>query len=528
MRVVYGGDTIDLYVSWTSEGSAYDPPDTTVNIVRNFVNVVYGPFTYSDGRVTRNGPGEYQLQITIDDFLVPGNYTAKWEADIEGNPTVFTETFVLGEPEPEQNELLDPPRLYGKMRESHRYDVMGVGLTDTIFLVGHADGIGINSPYQVKNIKEAVSAIGGDIACPLLRAMLEAYNAGARDIWLVAAAPMSEYIPVSPVSQDERFVERDIWGGATFYERYKQRLEATYLALNDWENIQILVPVEAPYYNSGGVDFFFDMAYNCYLRFVNTGFVSIGILGTQIGAWTAEDLEAMKNSDLIQGVGDFSREAFIASISETNEAILEDIQSNIPHKFGMIAFGEGSFTLPQVPNTYSGPVAATLAGMLASSDLKTGLVYRELPNVINPIGNDLSKDQVKELARVRINPLIRKVQGRRGKPYKTVMATDNLFMADGSDFWSITQMRLVGKVINEIKLLGNRAIGTIAYEAFKRQVYEMLDLLVTSNTLRGYSINFYRRPAIEDPNQTVYVNLGLTPYTNVRELFFVVEVGPGA
>lgn len=530
MQVVYGGETTSFYVQWIDDdGTPYDPPEVTVNIVRNFVNVVYGAFTYTDSRVTRNGPGEYQVDVFIDDFLVPGNYTAKWEASINGDPRIYAESFVLGEPEVTPNLTLDPPRLYGKMRESHRYEIMGVGETDTIFLVGHADGIGINSPYQVKNVKEAVSVIGGDISCPLLRAMLEAYNAGARDIYLVAAAPMSEYVPFNSVDQSERFVERDVWGGMTFYERYKARLETTYAKLLEWEIIELLVPVEAAFHNSGGVNFLDDLVFNCYQRFVDTGFVSIGILGTQMGAWTDSDIEAMKNNEVVLGMGSFSKDDFLAYISDTRGSdVAAEVEENLPYKFGMVVFGEGNITLPQVPNAYTGSVAATAAGALSRAALHMGLTYKELPNISNPVGNDLPTETVKDLARLRINPFIRKVQGRRGRPYKAVLATDNLFTADGSDFWSITQMRLVGKVINEVKLLGNSAIGGIAYETFQRQVEEMLKIMVQSNTLKGFDLDFYRAPIEEDANRTVYITLNLYPYNGVRELSFVVEVGPGA
>lgn len=529
MQVIHGGDEIDLYVNWVdSDGEKYDPAEVTVSIVRNFVNVVYAGFSLSNNRVVYRGPGEYQLTITIDDFLVPGNYTAKWEADINGTPTVYTEVFALVDEPPVFSEVLDPPRRYGQMRESFRYEVLGVGLTDTIFLVGHADGIGINSPFRVINIQEAVNAIGADTACPLLRAMLEAYNSGARDIWLVASAPMSEYIPVGAADHSARFVGRAEWGGDNFYERYNQRLLTTYDALDDWENVEILVPVEAAFHDSGGVNFLDPLVFNCYKRFRDTGFVSIGILGTQIGSWTDQDLIDMQNHDIIQGLGDFSKQAFLDYISDTQGAdMAAEVADNLPYKFGLVVFGEGNFTLPQITTAYTGSVAATAAGLLSASRLDQGLTYRELPNISAPIGRDLSQDQVKTLCNLRINPFIRTVQARRGRDYKSVIATDNLFMPDGTDFWSVVQMRLVGKVVNQIKLLGNRAIGTIAYETFKRDVQEMLDLLVVNGQLRGFNLNIYRRPSQEDTNQTVYVSLGLTPYSGVRELFFVVEVGPG-
>lgn len=52
----------------------------------------------------------------------------------------------------------------------------------------------MNDPYQVNDMQEAINLLRADSTSPLLRGLLEVYNAGARDIWLVAAAPMEEYV----------------------------------------------------------------------------------------------------------------------------------------------------------------------------------------------------------------------------------------------------------------------------------------------------------------------------------------------
>lgn len=526
MQIINGGDTITLYVSWYDEdGNLVDPPETTMNIVRSFTRTVYGPFSFSGETITQVSTGVYSAEVTFDDFLVPGNYTAKWEATIDGDVTIFAETVQLVEPEIESIGLTDPPRLVGKMRESNQYDVLGVGLTDTIFLVGHGDGIGINSPFRVENIQEAVDALGADINTPLLRGMLEAYNAGARDIWLVAAAPMSEYISHDPADDSARYVTRDEWGGENWYERYRTRLETTWDYLLEWEIIEYVVVLEAGL--ESGVNFFDDMVWNCYTRFKNTGFPSVGVMGTQMGAWSQDELDALLTVQPIAGVGSFQKDDFLDYIQATEGLDTRtEVEDNIPYKFGMIIFGEGTFTLPQVPRSYVNSPIAAVIGALSASPLNRGITYLNIPHMVSPVGNDLSYEQQQTLAQHRINPLIRKVAGKRGLPYKCVIATDNLFMPDGSDFWSVVAIRLVAKVIQEIKLLGNQAIGTIAYDTFKRQVEDLLKLITSNGSVRDYKLNIYRRPAYQDPNQTVLVSVGLTPYFGVRDLIFQVEVGP--
>ena len=126
---------------------------------------------------------------------------------------------------------------------------MGFGDTARILLIGHADGLGVNDPYQVNDMQEAINLLRADSTSPLLRGLLEVYNAGARDIWLVAAAPMEEYVSNiderldltqdaylvdggSPSSYDQIDIQFDIDAEypdtllvdcSTFYEKYHQR-----------------------------------------------------------------------------------------------------------------------------------------------------------------------------------------------------------------------------------------------------------------------------------------------------------------
>jgi len=460
--------------------------------------------------------------------LVPGNYTVRWEGTVEGDLTVQTEIFLLADTPVTTADVIDPPSLQGVMRESHQYDIMGIGLTDNLFLIGHADGIGINSPFQVNDVKEAVTAIGGDVTCPLLRAMLEAYNAGSRDMWLVASAPMSEYIPFDGIDKSDRLLARDEWGGLTWYERYQQRLQTTYAALVDWENIEFLVPVEAAFYDSGDVNFFDDLVFNCYDRFKKTGYPSIGFLGTQMGAWSDSDLTAVLDTAPVNGVGLFSKVEFLDYVESIKGASVKaEVEENIPYKFGILIFGEAAFTIPQIPVVYNNSVATTAAAVLSVSRLDRGLTYKALPNVLNPLGRDLKTAQIQTLARARINPLVRRAKGKRGSPYKCVIASDNLFMPDGTDFWSIVSMRLVAKVVQEIKHFGESVIGSINYNQFRSEVQELLKLLSVSGNIKDFDLNIYRRPPTEDPDQTVLVTIVLYPFFGVREIFFQVEVGPG-
>jgi len=358
-----------------------------------------------------------------------------------------------------------------------------------------------------------------------LRGMFEAYNAGARDIWLVAAAPMSEYVPLdNETTVDIRFNPMDEWGGLNFYEKYAQRLEATYAVLKYWDPIELQVLLEAPFYDSGSVDFIKPLITNVIQRFDLSGAPSIALMGSRLITFDADTLVAMQEqltSDDPMGTWAFN--ALEDHLVLADSSLAEFLRDNQAGKYCMLVFGEGSITIPQFSKTYVSSVVATAAGVLASMRMDQGLVYKRLPNVVSPVGKDLTKDEVNSLANNRINPLIKLQRGKRGEPYQTVLATDNLMSPDGSDFWAVSQMRLVIKVAQRVRALGQRNLGTIGFSRFKQQVNDYLNTLTLSNQMRGFDAYIYRE---DDADQTVKVELMLRPYGSIREIFFTVEVGP--
>lgn len=513
---IIGGSTILLtHTFYDQDGNLYDPPDVRLSIVRSVVRSVYGPYFQQEDQIQRVSEGEYRFIVQIDDFLTPGVYSAKWSATIVGERSIEYETFHVLEPEVVPSEILDPPRIYGTMRESSLYRNMGMGTTDRIFLVGHAPGVPLNSPYEVRDMKEAINYLGADIRTPLVRALLEAYNAGGRDIWLVAAAPLVEYVDYDFANPENRFFPRAEWGGKNFYERYLERLETTLLMLEEWDLIELMVIPDAPFYDAGDVDFVYPQIINCANRFALSGAPSIAIIGSLVPLPSDVTVEAM----LEDGRFDFDATQYFVG-----GELPEEYSTNQFGKFGILCYGEGTVNVPQSNGAYRAPLAATIAGVLASTRLDRGLTYRKLPNVLAPIGKDLKKQQVIDLARRHINPVIRTGRGKRGLPYETVLATDNLLSPDGSDYWALPQMRLVVKVMQELRAIGNRSIGGIGYGEFQRQCQNYLDGLVAADYMRSYKIDFNR--STTDLNDVV-VSVTLRPYAGVREIFFQVMAGPG-
>lgn len=379
--------------------------------------------------------------------------------------------------------LKTAPTLKATMKESALYRTMGVGTTDRIFLIGHADGIPLNDPYPVADMQDAVNALGADTNSPLLRGLFEAYFAGARDMWLIAAAPMSEYEPDLAL--------RD----TAYYQTYYDRLNVTYSIIEQWDMAQITVPIEAPF--NTNVDFLGQLVVHCANSSTISGSVHLGFIGTR-GVLTPAMVNAMSNDARIPRLQDAG-------------------------KLVTIFAGDVVYNFPEMEGTHTASGVVAAAAAFAQLPLNRGLTYRSLRNVVGPVGPDLSKDQIEQLAQAKINPIIRTVKGKRGTSYEAVIASDNTLAMDGSDYWSLAQMKLVSSVSASIRELGKKQLGGIGLVMFKNDVIQYLNGLFQADVLRNYTIDIKRDPI---DRTKVLVYLTLSPYLGLRQIFVQIEVGP--
>lgn len=379
------------------------------------------------------------------------------------------------------------PTVVGQMHESANYQTLGVGFTDRIFLLGHADGLKINDPYQVVDIQEAINVLQAKSDSPLLRGLLEAYYGGARDIWIVAAAPMSEYQP-------DPALRTNAW-----YTTYRNRLTTTYTILKDWDLVQIIVPLTAPYYDAKGIDFLTPLAAHCAGSFVNTGSIRIGLIGTQTGPISQAMVTAMANDPRRLTLGDNG-------------------------KFVSVIIGEGVFNNREMPTAYNTALTTAAAAELSKLPYNRGLTYSSLSNVLS-VSTRMSDSQLAQLCSARLNPVSVSTLGERGIPFQSRLLTDNTLGATGTDYWSLVQMRLVLHVIDMVRALGRRFLGSIGYGTFKLEVNNFMRSLLLSNFLREYTLDISRDT--KDPLK-VLVDISLRPYFGLRQINFIVDVGPGA
>lgn len=512
--VVYPGENVTFYNSYAQDlvfdpydaDIAYDTDvpyedlDVLVSITKDATTYLAGPYRYSAGQISRDLLGTFFFNYTIPTHITPGIYQVKWETLTDTLESIYIETITIGELSPAPNNILDAPRIYGIMIESSLYQTLGVGDTDRLFLVGHCDGLVENEPFQVVNMQEAINRLGASNTSPMIRALLEAYNTGARDIWLVSTAPEGEYVPYDVNDTTNRFKVEGAWGGLNFYQRYYERLTETYSLLQQHQTPEIIVPIDAPATNTGEIDFVQQLVDHCLTSYEETSSVRIGILGTRLGNYSDDDI--------------FN--------------LMEDLKFNVDYgdggKFVMVIQGEATFSLPQIGVAHVSPVAVTAAATLAIQNLNAGLTYRPLTMVLSPYGKELTVDQHRGLSAKKINPLIRTAKGRRGSIYNAIIATDNTLASDGSDFWSVTQMRLISKIIQRINTLGSRYLGTIGFMQFKSDTYNYMDGLVRTNQIRDFDM-YIARDQLDLNKANVEINV--SPYLGVRELSFRIQVGPG-
>lgn len=380
------------------------------------------------------------------------------------------------------------PTLTGTMWESPDYQVLNVGLTDRIFLLGHADGLEMNDPYQVIDIREAVTKLGADSNSPLLRALLECYYSGARDIWLVAAAPMSEY--KDPVDRDQ-----------AWYQAWAAHLTNTYNLLADWDIVQILVPLDAPYYDAMGVDFLLPLASHCNDAFALTGSIRIGLIGTQTGPLTDDNVMAMATDPRLDLVGDAG-------------------------KFVAVVVGEGVLNTKELPTLYTCPLVTAAAAELCQLPKDRGMTYRNLSYISQLVTRPTSAHK-EILTNAKLNPVALTSLGDRGGQYEAVILTDNTLGTTGTDYWSLAQVRLVMEVIEAVRTYGRRIPGApsgVAFDAFKRDVQNYFLQLMAGNVVRDFTLNINRSTF----DYKVLVDISIKPYFGLRQINFVTAVGPAA
>jgi len=349
---------------------------------------------------------------------------------------------------------------------------------------------------------------------PLLRGVLDAYSAGARDIVICAAAPMIEYI--------DKYYERnnpttifDLSSASplsyTFYEKYYNRLQQTYNLIKELDFIDIIVPLETSIIKTGGVDFITQLGNYCADFHNKTGYVQMGIIGSRSGGVNSQDVVILQNNNI------FTNKLTQYNIDNT---ILSD-----NGRFVIPIYGEGVFQHPQIKTSYISNVAAAYAGLLASLPLDRSLIRYRIPGLMSLYGSDLSQEDVRKLENVGVNTIYRGRKTRRSIPYEVYTTNEYTMSHPKSTLNKAAQMRLVSYVVNLVKDYSYQSIGKFGYDIFSDKVRKLLDSLKYNKIILDYSLNI--EIAVDEVGKII-VSIELLSALGLKKVNFKIATGPGA
>jgi hypothetical protein len=523
------GQVYQFRFIFVRQGQLYDPvnaatpSDVKVNVYRSEYGsgpLIDGPYSYfnqssppdSDTYIDLNSNGEFSFFYKIPDTLFEGIYTiVATTSDDFGLITVTSKFQVSGNPSA-ISPIVISKNSKSVVNYKPSYSQMNSANTSTLLLVGHSDGIAINEPVRITDMQSAIDLLGGDISSPLMRGVLDAYGAGARDIMVCAAAPMSEYVS----DYSNRLVSTGVFeldeatpSSKTFYEKYYERLEETYQKLVALDFVDLIVPLETSIINTGGVDFITQLADHC-MNFHNaTGNVQIGFIGSVSGGVSSDDIQKIKdNSAIVNKLSAYNSDGTLASDSG---------------RFVVPLYGEAVMQHPQISVPYISSAAAAYAGLVSATDLSTSVIRKRIPNMLSLHGSDLSQSEYSELDEVGVNALYRGRQSRYNTPYY-VYVTDEYTLANPmSTLSKLTQMRLVARTVSEIKDYARDAIGKFGYDKLASDVDLLLDSYKKSNYIIDYSVKI--EPVLDAQGEFIFYVELLSAF-GLKAVNFALSAGP--
>ena len=399
--------------------------------------------------------------------------------------------------------------------------------TNSVLLIGHGDSqsLQINEIRRIASIQEAIDLLGGNRNSPLLRAVLSCHGAGCTDIYIMIAAPMSEYVddyqrvntPIAGFVSENSSTPSTL----TFYEKYHERLQETYAIARDYDFIDIIVPVSVSFINSGNVNFVRQLADHCEYVYKNSSTISIGIIGSRTGGMNLADIEAMSAIDFTTNLLK-DENGNSPDYLDSNDGNILDSGRHI-----MLYYGEAVFNYPALAYSYTSSIAAAVAGQLSNWPVYRGLNRQKLRGAYSQYGLELTAFQVAKLHNNNINTIIKNNRSRRNVPYQVILSEDKTLAKKGSSMANIPQVRLTAMVINEILGISNSAIGKFSYDIIKEKLQSMFNSLkkTTPSIIQDYRFEMY---ADKKQKGKIYLEIDLISSNSLKKINFNILAGPGA
>lgn len=551
MLVLSPGQTATFEFLFTVDGEVYTPTsgatpsDVLITIYRGDLgagSVIDGPYSYlyQDFELSENNidistnnilyygnygdvPGQnvstvgvtkYVFTYKIPSNLYPGNYSVVATTYNGAQNLQYLTQFQIKQPTSSISSIYPSGQKDLTKSFIPAFEQLEKYKTNSVILVGHADGIPLNTIIRISSIQEGIDLLKADFQSPLLRGIFDTYAAGARDIYICAAAPMSEYVE----SIEQRFVSSPTYGrnDATpiimnFYQRYYERLKDTYNILKEHEYLDIIVPLEISFANTGNIDFTTQLAMYCQDFHNLTGCIQIGIIGSRTNGISVADIATLEEN-----------------INFKNKYTMFGFDGQIEGDMGRFVipiYGELIINHDFLTITYNSTGAATYAGMLAANPVNESLIRKRVPTAFGLSGATLTQDQVDRLDNIGVNTFTRNTRSRRGNNYEVFVTNDSTMAHPTSSYRKAPQIRLVSMLINEIKALTSNNTSKFSSQKAVDDVRSMLQFLKNNGIIQNFSLE-----AFSDSFEKgkMYFDISVVSTLGLKKISFSIASGQGA
>lgn len=529
MLILNRGQSAQFKFIFVSEGNIYDPTNsaTPIDIYFTVVRgtngtgpIIDGPFSYlnqgatpSGIYITKTNKYEFTLNYIVPENLFEGTYSIIAQTSDTLQILSISSQFQIKTSAITLSPVIVSSNKSTVVNYKPDYQDLNQSNTSTLLLIGHADGIELNNPIKVRSMQSAVDLLRADIKSPLLRGVFDAYAAGARDILICAAAPMSEYV-ANPALRNNSTKIFNLAAATpssyTFYEKYYERLEETYSIIEDLDFIDMIVPLEASIVGTGNVNMVSQLATHLNNFHNKTGYVQLGVIGSRTNGISSIDIEELEsNTNFINKFTQYN----------SNKTIAAD-----KGRFVIPIYGEGVFQHQQLKTSYVGSVAASVAATFASKPLNMGLIRTRIPGVMSVHGNDLTQSEYNRLEAIGVNSIYRGKKSRRSIPFEVYITNEYTMAHPNSTLAKAAQMRLIARVVSEVRGFSYLSIGRFGYDKTVDKVRAFLEDLRSDNVILDFSFKVEVSPN-DKGALTFYIEL--ISALGIKKLNFAISTGPG-
>jgi hypothetical protein len=324
---------------------------------------------------------------------------------------------------------------------------------------------------------------------------------------------MSEYV----ADVAERNIPTDIFSDEegeelkTFYQKYYERLQDSYEIAQSLEFVDIIVPLETSFIQTGDVDFLTQLVEYCSNFHNETGYVQIGVIGSRSTRVREDDIEEM-----------LAKEALTDkyTVFFSSGEIAAD-----PGRYVVPVYGELIFRHSHMKETYISSAPAAVAGMMATQPLNQGIVRQRIPGALSLYGVDMSQSQQVSLDNIGVNTLYRGKKARQAIPYEVYMSNDYTLANRESIFKKLPHVRIVAAFVSEVKSYEQWAIGKFGFEKVVDKFKQFLAAMKNSNIIRDYTFSV---EIDEFVYGKIYFNVNLVSTFSLEEIQLSLAAGPSA